>query len=333
MATLARLKDAEIENDQLINADDLDAEFDQLISGHNDHETRLDDIESNATTLSGVKTFSSIPILPASDPTTDNQAARKAYVDAAVGNGGSYRSKDMAPAVYASASTFTVAWFSAQATTGSGNIKKTTSTTVNIATSGLNGLDTGSEANNTWYYLYAITDGTTPGLILSATNEAASGNITLPSGYTIKTQLPFAVRNDGSGNFLKWIHYPLIGVIEYDLPISLANLASNTTNLISATTLATLYTNLDASAFIPPISQRGCFAYQWNYGATASHFLRKDGSSTDDFGRQTTSGGVLSQSDGTWMPTSASQIIEYKAGHASTYLVCAVRSYQVTEVN
>jgi len=34
-------------------------------------------------TVAGVKTFSSIPVLPASDPTTANQAARKAYVDGA----------------------------------------------------------------------------------------------------------------------------------------------------------------------------------------------------------------------------------------------------------
>ena len=32
-------------------------------------------------TVAGVKTFSSIPVLPASSPTTDNQAARKKYVD------------------------------------------------------------------------------------------------------------------------------------------------------------------------------------------------------------------------------------------------------------
>jgi hypothetical protein len=31
--------------------------------------------------VAGIKTFSSIPVLPASDPTTDNQAARKAYAD------------------------------------------------------------------------------------------------------------------------------------------------------------------------------------------------------------------------------------------------------------
>lgn len=32
-------------------------------------------------TVNGIKTFSSIPVLPASDPTTANQAARKSYVD------------------------------------------------------------------------------------------------------------------------------------------------------------------------------------------------------------------------------------------------------------
>jgi len=32
-------------------------------------------------TVAGIKTFTSIPVLPASDPTTDHQAARKLYVD------------------------------------------------------------------------------------------------------------------------------------------------------------------------------------------------------------------------------------------------------------
>lgn len=36
-------------------------------------------------TVAGVKTLTSIPVLPASDPTTDNQAARKAYVDGLAG--------------------------------------------------------------------------------------------------------------------------------------------------------------------------------------------------------------------------------------------------------
>jgi hypothetical protein len=41
-----------------------------------------------AETIGGVKTFSSIPVLPASDPTADNEATRKSYVDAQVIKGG-----------------------------------------------------------------------------------------------------------------------------------------------------------------------------------------------------------------------------------------------------
>jgi hypothetical protein len=36
---------------------------------------------SGAQTIGGTKTFSDIPILPASNPTADNEAARKAYTD------------------------------------------------------------------------------------------------------------------------------------------------------------------------------------------------------------------------------------------------------------
>jgi len=39
-------------------------------------------------TIAGVKTFSSIPVLPSSNPTSDNQAARKAYVDGKTGANG-----------------------------------------------------------------------------------------------------------------------------------------------------------------------------------------------------------------------------------------------------
>ena len=41
----------------------------------------LGNLTTLAQTMTGLKTFGSIPVLPASDPTTDNEAARKAYVD------------------------------------------------------------------------------------------------------------------------------------------------------------------------------------------------------------------------------------------------------------
>ena len=41
-------------------------------------------MDTGNQTIAGIKTFSSIPLLPASDPTTANQAARKTYVDSLV---------------------------------------------------------------------------------------------------------------------------------------------------------------------------------------------------------------------------------------------------------
>lgn len=55
------------------------------IAAANPHSGHVD--TTGAETIAGVKTFSSIPVLPASDPTTDNQAVRKKYVDDNSGGG------------------------------------------------------------------------------------------------------------------------------------------------------------------------------------------------------------------------------------------------------
>lgn len=57
MAIISRLKAAEISNGNVINADDLDAEYDQLISESNSQHNRITDIEDNPQTLGGLKTF------------------------------------------------------------------------------------------------------------------------------------------------------------------------------------------------------------------------------------------------------------------------------------
>lgn len=72
----------------------------------------------------------------------------------------------------------------------------TWSLTVDITASGANGLDTGSEASNTWYFVWAIYDGTNKRGLLSTSSTAP----TMPGGYTYKALLG-AWRNDGSSNF------------------------------------------------------------------------------------------------------------------------------------
>lgn len=71
---------------------------------------------------------------------------------------------------------------------------------VDITASGASGLDTGSEAGDTWYYIWVIAkaDNTINGLL-----SASASSPTLPAGYVYKT-LVSAVRNDGSSNFINF---------------------------------------------------------------------------------------------------------------------------------
>lgn len=106
--------------------------------------------------------------------------------------------------------------------------------TIDITASGANGLDTGAEANSTWYYIWVIgkDDGTVAGLF--STSSTAP---TLPSGYIYK-RLIGAVRNDSSGNFVAgqwnngWFYYNVIQTIY----------SGNGT---------TSWTDADCSAYIP----------------------------------------------------------------------------------
>jgi hypothetical protein len=70
------------------------------------------------------------------------------------------------------------------------------SVTADISTSGAGGLDTGTEANSTWYYVWVIYNGTTVSGLLSVSATAP----TLPSGYTFSA-LVGAIYNESGGNF------------------------------------------------------------------------------------------------------------------------------------
>jgi len=69
--------------------------------------------------------------------------------------------------------------------------------TATITTSGLNGLDTGSETTATWYHIWVIYNGSTTGSLLSISDSAP----TLPSGYTFKGYVG-AIYNSAAGNFI-----------------------------------------------------------------------------------------------------------------------------------
>lgn len=331
MADLSRLKDAEIENGNIVNADDLDAEFDQLISGHNDHESRLDDLESNDITLAGIKTFSSIPVLPASNPTTSNQATRMQFIL----DYGPYQMQGLKTA-YASASTITVAAGACLSSDGTALLKNTATKTIDITTSGALGLDTGAEANSTWYYVYLIgkTDGTVSAL-MSVTNESVSGTITQPTGYTLKRQLPIAIRNDGSGNFIAFniISWPHQTTIRYQIAYgAITGTLGNSVVLDGGT--ATSFTDVNLASYIPPISKLAYLKVGVYDSGTNQLRLRTNGESHE--GESFLVDATTQFHDYPWVsiPTDASQIIEYKftTANASRAADLQVMGFTVTEI-
>jgi hypothetical protein len=114
--------------------------------------------------------------------------------------------------------------------------------TVDITQNGANGLDTGSEAANTWYSLWVIykpTTNTTAGLI-----SISASSPTMPSGYAKKRLIGW-VRNDASSNFT-------------DPPINLSDKyqwrgdPASVDKTESDLSVTTTWTDLDLSAIIPP---------------------------------------------------------------------------------
>lgn len=87
---------------------------------------------------------------------------------------------------------------------GHGNSAQTenSSTTLNAATNGVNGLDIGSLANNTWYAVYVIAD--LYGTHLPATLLSTSAVLPiLPEGYQVFRRVGW-VRTDGSAQIIRF---------------------------------------------------------------------------------------------------------------------------------
>lgn len=223
----------------------------------------------------------------------------------------------------------------ARNSTDTADIEAAGDLTVSLAASGANGLDTGTEANSTWYYVYIIkksSDGTVAGL-LSVTNEAASGSVTMPSGYDRKRQLPLAIRNDGSGNIIPfvigggWPYRPHVLWRDYEESATYRALNSGTQTTFTAVSLAGL---------VPPISkQASVIAFvDWLYNHEVHAYVRATGSGLSigrEVGMSYTYGGETNTVPD--IITDASQSIDYKITDATCPLSMWVYGFTVTEVN
>lgn len=198
----------------------------------------------------------------------------------------------------------------------------------------------GGEAPSTWYNLYAITDGTTPGLILSTRNVAAGDTLAdLPSGYSSSRQLSFAVRNNSSSNLLPFgvgAGWPRRPYIQYNVSLSdLEGSTVGTTNIVNTNTSTAFTSTLTtaSSTYIPPISRMARFQLLMNYTALASLKIRPTGSGlTNGVSIRASSSHARPQVQ-TDLETNSSQQIDYSLSASTTDAYVDVVGFYVTEVN
>ena len=107
-----------------------------------------------------------------------------------------------------------------------GSVLSSINLTADITASGVNGLDTGSEATSTWYHIWVIYNGTTTASLLSVSATSP----TMPSGYTYKKYVG-AVYNKADGNFSDFEQHNYLVTVPTLVDQSLAGSSSGTLSL------------------------------------------------------------------------------------------------------
>lgn len=179
------------------------------------------------------------------------------------------------------------------------------------------GLDTGSKANSTWYYVWCIkrTDTGVVDVLFSTSATAP----TMPSGYTLKRRLPGAVRTDGSGSIRAFMQRGK--EFHYKTPVADA----------AAATLNTTRTLLTVT--VPP-GMTGRFRVLAYSASGAIDAMVHPTYETDAGPLYNGSPGILLSSPSTnrgssaeyFIPTDASSQIALRASAASTY-TCVTASF------
>ena len=123
---------------------------------------------------------------------------------------------------------------------------KNVNLTVNLAASGANGLDTGTETASTWYAGFVIYNQVTNTLAALVSTSATAP--TLPSGYTFQGRF-FWLRNDASSNLWRTLQKERrtqigIGTNPASLPILISGNSGNPST--------PTWTPVPVGAFVPP---------------------------------------------------------------------------------
>lgn len=177
------------------------------------------------------------------------------------------------------------------------NLRLSSATECNLAVNGVNGLDTGSVAADTWYYIFIIFNPTT-----NTTNTLASTSRTtptLPEGYSIFRWIG-SIKTYSTAQILPFQQ------CGWETRREVRYIADSADLIVLFGGTGTGWTDVDCSLFIPPHTQAGRFLLE-HTGGTDFGLFRPDGTSVDFLL-------TCRNNDTIWacMPTSGEQKIEYR---------------------
>lgn len=180
------------------------------------------------------------------DASTSNGLVRKSQMDAADAKLALGGFRALVVSATGTSSSISVGADALLLLDGSGGaVLATPSLTINSAASGVNGLDTGSLAANTWYSVWVIHDGTNTAGLLSLSASAP----TMPGGYTYKARVGW-IRTDGTGN-----KYPL-GFTQSGRRVQWRVAAGSNLTVWPLMATAQAWGAVGVSAFAPPSASR-----------------------------------------------------------------------------
>jgi len=155
------------------------------------------------------------------------------------------------PLSFNSVTTITLGTGSCTDSTNTVYIDHTASVNIVISTSGINGLDTGSEATGTWYAVYVVSGTSGVGGLLS-TSETAP---TMPSGFTYKRRVGWAY-NHSDGDIQNFIQTGMGRERSY----TWFETGANYTRVLHNAASSGVRTAVDISSRIPPSAHAYIFA-------------------------------------------------------------------------
>jgi len=193
------------------------------------------------------------------------------------------------------------------------NIALASELTLDLTTTGMNGLDSGAEESDEWYFIWVIKNPST-GVVAGLLSKSLT-NPELPNGFTKKLRVG-CVRNH-NGNFLRFKHIKYDGKAEYHYFEELAS-----TLRVASGDAATTFSIVDCSALIPPTAHLAHF-YIRVVGSTSNYaYIRPTGMDLN-YVRRVNGGDTLE----TQCCVCGSQSLEYRTTNRPTSIYISVLGF------